>query len=48
MSEYTTTLRWWCTSINNNNTSLSVQQNILKALPSIFNFDFPIFREDYR
>lgn len=48
MSEYTTTLRWWCTSLNNNDTSLSVKQNIELALPKIFNFDFPIFNENYR
>ena len=48
MSEYTTSLRWWCTSINNNDTSLSIKDNITNALPTIFNFDFPIFNENYR
>lgn len=48
MSEYTTSLRWWCTSINNNDTSLSIKDNITNALPTIFNFEFPIFNENYR
>lgn len=47
MSKYTTQLRWIIESLANDNT-LSIYEKIDKTLPLIFNFEYPIWSEDYR
>lgn len=51
MSKYTTEVRFICETAAGLDTSegyLSVNQIIKAALPSVFDFDFPIFDESYR
>lgn len=51
MSKYTTEVRYICETAAGLDTSegyLSVNQIIKAALPSVFDFDFPIFDETYR
>ena len=51
MSKYTTELRFICETYNNLDTSVglsNVNTVIDKALPKLFDFDFPIFDENYR
>lgn len=51
MSKYTTELRFICETYNNLDTSVglsSVNTVIDNALPKLFDFDFPIFDENYR
>ena len=51
MSKYTTEVRFICETAAGLETSegyLSVNQIIKAALPSVFDFDFPIFDETYR
>lgn len=51
MSKYTTEVRYICEEYFGDNTSLnypSINDVIQKALPKIFDFDFPIFDENYR
>ena len=51
MSKYTTSLRFICETYNNLDTSAglsSVNTVIDNALPKLFDFDFPIFDENYR
>ena len=51
MSKYTTEVRYICEEYFGGNTSLnypSINDVIQKALPKIFDFDFPIFDENYR
>lgn len=51
MSKYTTEVRFICETAAGLDTSegyLSVNQIIKAALPSVFDFDFPIFDETYR
>lgn len=51
MSKYTTEVRYICETAAGLKTSegyLSVNQIIKAALPSVFDFDFPIFDETYR
>lgn len=51
MSKYTTELRFICESYNNLDTSVGlsrVKTVIDNALPKLFDFDFPIFDENYR
>ena len=51
MSKYTTEVRYICEEYFGSNTSLnypSINEIIQKALPKIFDFDFPIFDENYR
>ena len=51
MSKYTTEVRYICEEYFGGNTSLnypSINDVIQKALPKIFDFDFPIFDEKYR
>lgn len=51
MSVYTTEVRYICETANNLSNSAgynSVNEIIKNALPSIFNFNFPIFDEKYR
>ena len=51
MSKYTTELRFICETYNNLDTSMglsSVNTVIDNALPKLFDFDFPIFDENYR
>lgn len=51
MSKYTTELRFICESYNNLDESVglsNVNTVIDKALPKLFDFDFPIFDENYR
>lgn len=53
MAKYTTEVRTICEFFANQNspvpsTSLTVNDTISSAIPSIFNFNFPIFDESYR
>lgn len=50
MSKYTTEVRYICeASINEANLEeLSVDEIITRAMPHVFNFDFPIYDEEYR
>lgn len=53
MAKYTTEVRTICEFFANQNspvpsTSLTVDSTISSAIPSIFNFNFPIFDESYR
>nr|DAO66664.1 MAG TPA: Lower collar protein [Caudoviricetes sp.] len=51
MSKYTTEVRYICEEYFGANTSLnypSINDIIQKALPKIFDFDFPVFDENYR
>ena len=53
MAKYTTEVRTICEFFANQNspapsTSLTVDDTISSAIPSIFNFNFPIFDESYR
>ena len=51
MSIYTTEVRYICETANNLTNSAgynSINEIIKNALPSIFNFNFPIFDEKYR
>lgn len=51
MSTYTTELRYICESsagLKDSAGASRVEEIIAKAIPSIFNFDFPIFDENYR
>ena len=51
MSKYTTEVRFICESVAGENVSVgysSVNRIIKQAIPKIFDFDFPIFDEDYR
>lgn len=51
MSKYTTELRFICETYNNLDTSVglsNVNTVIDNALPKLFDFDFPIFDENYR
>ena len=47
MSKYTTQIRWICESYNNNNLT-KIDDIIDNAIPHIFDFNFPLFDEDYR
>lgn len=47
MSKYTTQVRWIVEHFADDD-SLTIYQKIDKALPLIFNFDFPIWNEAYR
>lgn len=46
MSKYTTEVRWIVEQ--NSDPSLSTRDRIVAACPIIFNFDFPIWDENYR
>lgn len=51
MSKYTTELRFICESLTGNNESVGrngIKEIITNAAPLIFDFEFPIFDEDYR
>lgn len=51
MSKYTTQVRFICESISGSDESKGfndIDDIIKKACPKIFNFNFPIFNEDYR
>ena len=50
MSKYTTELRYIIENYNDNTTSdnSDVDDMIVKALPKLFNFNFPIYDESYR
>ena len=47
MSKYTTQIRWIIDNFANDS-SLSVNQKIEKASPLIFNFEYPMWSEEYR
>lgn len=51
MSKYTTQVRFICETVaglNESEGQTSVKQVIAAAIPSVFDFDFPIFDESYR
>lgn len=51
MSKYTTEVRYICETaagLENSEGYLSVNEIITRAIPNVFNFDFPIFDESYR
>ena len=48
MSKYTTQVRWIIEQATSGNDSLPISKRIELACPIIFNFNFPIWNEDYR
>lgn len=51
MSKYTTEVRWICENyagVDSLTTYSNINEIISTALPQIFDFDFPIFEEEYR
>ena len=48
MSKYTTQIRWIVEQATSDNQGLPTSQRIALACPKIFNFDFPIWLEEYR
>ena len=51
MSKYTTEVRFICESIAGNSESVGgngIDSVIQRAIPKIFDFDFPIFKSDYK
>lgn len=48
MSKYTTQVRWIIEQTTYENRDLPISQRVTLACPIIFNFDFPIWIEDYR
>ena len=51
MSKYTTELRYICeteTGLSESVGHTKIKDGIAKAIPKIFDFDFPIFDESYR
>lgn len=48
MSKYTTQVRWIIEQATYENQNLSISQRVTLACPKIFNFDFPIWVEEYR
>lgn len=48
MSKYTTQVRWIIEQATYENQDLPISQRVTLACPIIFNFDFPIWIEDYR
>lgn len=48
MSKYTTQVRWIIEQVTSDNKNLPISQRVNLACPKIFNFDFPMWLEDYR
>lgn len=48
MSKYTTQVRWIIEQVTSNSMNLPISQRVSLACPKIFNFDFPIWLEEYR
>jgi hypothetical protein len=48
MSKYTTQVRWIIEQATYENQDLSISQRVALACSKIFNFDFPIWDEEYR
>lgn len=48
MSKYTTQIRWIVENETQDLKDVSISQRIKSACPKIFNFDFPIYKEDHR
>lgn len=48
MSKYTTQIRWIIEQATYENQDLPISQRVALACPKIFNFDFPIWAEEYR
>lgn len=48
MSKYTTQVRWIIEQITSDSKNLPISQRVSLACPKIFNFDFPMWLEDYR
>lgn len=48
MSKYTTELRFYVNHFTQDTPGLSINQRIQTALPYVFDFDFPIWNEQYR
>lgn len=48
MSKYTTQVRWIIEQVTSDSKNLPISQRVSLACPKIFNFDFPIWLEEYR
>lgn len=48
MSKYTTQVRWIIEQVTSDNDHLPISQRVSLACPKIFNFDFPMWLEEYR
>lgn len=48
MSKYTTQIRWIIEQTTRDNKILPISQRVSLACPKIFNFEFPIWLEEYR
>lgn len=48
LSKYTTQVRWIIEQVTSDSKNLPISQRISLACPKIFNFDFPMWLEDYR
>lgn len=48
LSKYTTQVRWIVEQVTSENLDLPISQRVTLACPKIFNFDFPIWLEEYR
>lgn len=48
MSKYTTELRWLIESLTADQSNLTISQRIAAAAPKIFNFEYPIWAENYK
>lgn len=48
MSKYTTQVRWIIMQVTSDSKNLPISQRVSLACPKIFNFDFPMWLEEYR
>lgn len=48
MSKYTTQVRWIIEQVTSDSNNLPISQRVSLACPKIFNFDFPMWLEEYR
>lgn len=48
MSKYTTQVRWIIEQVTSDSKNLPITQRVRLACPKIFNFDFPMWLEEYR
>lgn len=48
MSKYTTQVRWIIEQVTSDSKNLPISQRVSLACPKIFNFDFPMWLEEYR
>ena len=48
LSKYTTQVRWIIEQVTSDSKNLPITQRVSLACPKIFNFDFPMWLEEYR